>query len=442
MAVPLKMKVTVSKDPNGRLTQLKVLRGKEPTPLIMDFEYGLDGFVRNIEFTGRRGRLPNVRDILDLVNESFIERIATLKTINIIEVLQKLEEISTIKVIEDILSMPDVTVRGNEGVAFKQAAGTGAAWVKPTGNEDPDSEWTNEANAYDSNDATYANHGVLVPQTWTGFIVLTIASVKCSKVRFRACASYYGNCPSTLIDIDVYRDTEWVDVYEGCWTFDADIEKSFSEADITKVRFRIKNNTPYEYYAYVRLFEVSLYKVATAGGEIDVLGNTDETVKGLLRSMGDAGATPLNTSGSTMLRQLSNIKSDLYYILRTLGDAGVSPVNITGYTVLGLLHELLLREDLIPYSEDVAEAGAGDCELIAADGAKQVKVYACGYESEDDVEVCFRFATGTKKWGRRITKGVYAQTFVQPMVSAVNEALNFRVEGAVNAKVWVHYVQE
>jgi hypothetical protein len=43
----------------------------------------------------------------------------------------------------------------------------------------------------------------------------------------------------------------------------------------------------------------------------------DDTIKGLLRSIGDAGANPLNTPGATVLRNLSNISYNTGLMVQT-----------------------------------------------------------------------------------------------------------------------------
>jgi len=89
----------------------------------------------------------------------------------------------------------------------------------------------------------------------------------------------------------------------------------------------------------------------------------------------------------------------------------------------------------------VAAGGAGDTVLLAAVVGQSHKIFACGYETDAAVRVGFRFGAGNR-WGARRTAGPYAQTFIHPQVGAVNTALNFRTEGAVNADVWVQYVTE
>lgn len=99
------------------------------------------------------------------------------------------------------------------------------------------------------------------------------------------------------------------------------------------------------------------------------------------------------------------------------------------------------RDDLVIASIDVVASGAGDTELVAAQSGKLVKVYNLQYESNADIDVSLRFAAGTK-WARRMTKGVFVQSFTQPQAGGESQALNLRVEGAVTVRGSVAYVQE
>jgi len=42
----------------------------------------------------------------------------------------------------------------------------------------------------------------------------------------------------------------------------------------------------------------------------------DDTIKGLLRSIGDTGDAPANVTGETMLKRLSDVEDHLYYLRR------------------------------------------------------------------------------------------------------------------------------
>lgn len=81
----MKLRAEIFKDSNGRLDKLKVFKGRPRRGIELQFIYGDDGFVSNIEFKGRRQDMPSIPDIIDLVNEKFMERIGTIGQIDTIE---------------------------------------------------------------------------------------------------------------------------------------------------------------------------------------------------------------------------------------------------------------------------------------------------------------------------------------------------------------------
>jgi hypothetical protein len=112
------------------------------------------------------------------------------------------------------------------------------SWVSPTGYEDPDSKWDNEPNAYDENTDTYSQNTEGLFYVWTKFLVLTINAIQCDKVRFNA--YYYVGGPQQ-IDLDVYKDGAWVDVYQGAFSNHTWEEKTFTQGSVSKARMRFYN---------------------------------------------------------------------------------------------------------------------------------------------------------------------------------------------------------
>jgi hypothetical protein len=254
------MRVETKTDTDGRLDYLTVYR-KGRKAVHLHFVYGHDGFLSDIEFTGKKEDMPDIPTIVELINEKFMERIGTIKIINDVELLELIEEITSIKKIEVISNMPDPTPKGSAGVAFQQTAPTAGdvgAWMSPTGHE-AGSGWGLEVQAYDDNLATGAE--IFVESIgWSAFLVLTIAAVASNKLRFQAQQNDYTQ---SLIDVDVYKDGAWVDVYEGTYNTDDMIEKPFAQGSVTKARVR--------FYAasincWMMFYEFDFWKVASAGG--------------------------------------------------------------------------------------------------------------------------------------------------------------------------------
>ncbi|MBD3264893.1 MAG: hypothetical protein GF375_07300, partial [Candidatus Omnitrophica bacterium] len=133
-----------------------------------------------------------------------------------------------------------------------------SAWVSPNGNSDPSGQWTNEGNAHDDNDGTYASNNPGsggYPNKWGGFIVLTFPSA-ISTDRFRVKADF-GPPGVDRVDIDVYNGS-WNDAYEGTILNAAWDEKTFTQVDnVTQARFRFRYDSHYIYW----LFEFDLWEV-------------------------------------------------------------------------------------------------------------------------------------------------------------------------------------
>jgi len=129
-----------------------------------------------------------------------------------------------------------IGVDGKIHVLSPNVAGTG---VSPTSATDTGSGWTNEANAYDGDTATYASSSSIGAGVWTQYLELNIAAMSCGSIRFYAWNAAGWNL---LIDLDVYYGGAWHDVYSGTFTDRAWVTKSIgSTQSVTACRIRIYN---------------------------------------------------------------------------------------------------------------------------------------------------------------------------------------------------------
>jgi hypothetical protein len=110
--------------------------------------------------------------------------------------------------------------------------------------------------------------------------------------------------------------------------------------------------------------------------------------------------------------------------------------------VFGFAVPRLEREDLLLKDVDFT-ANAALQSYLAAVESKKHKVYAFGYEADADGVYYFSATVNGSafKFGRRITKGVYAQTLVHPVVCDANTVLNF-MSTTGNSKAWIQYKTE
>lgn len=132
-------------------------------------------------------------------------------------------------------------------------------WVSPTGHNDPDNEWHNEANAYDDNISTYASEA-------DGFhyLELLLASpIGCSKVRILA-ATDVSAFPSFYIDpyvyIDVYYNESYHNIFEGTITMQTWVVKDILEGVQVVSKARVQwNGMPPQQTAF--LFEFDFWRI-------------------------------------------------------------------------------------------------------------------------------------------------------------------------------------
>lgn len=112
-----------------------------------------------------------------------------------------------------------------------------ASWVSGTSSNDPNGDWTDDANVYDGNTATYASNNPF-GTGWNSFIEINLSSViYCDRIRVY---SDFGYGVVDEVDIDVYDDDlgSWVDGYQGVIADAAWDTVTFSGRNITAARFR------------------------------------------------------------------------------------------------------------------------------------------------------------------------------------------------------------
>lgn len=215
---------------------------------------------------------PKRIDVLTVDFIGLINWINTIKTIKTIEKIESIESVDKVK-IESIESMPNITILGSEGAAFQQTAPTAGAYFSPTGVEPPFVGWVDTDDAFDANLATYA--GANVPWgSWSNFLILTFPPTVCNKTRYYI----YSNYATDLVDVDVYQDGSWVNVYQGTLTNNVWIENSFGQGLTSKWRIRFYCSAGWPLASNCRVHEVEMWKSAT-GSYIEVRGTLTQSTK-------------------------------------------------------------------------------------------------------------------------------------------------------------------
>lgn len=138
-------------------------------------------------------------------------------------------------------------------------------WVKPTGYNDPNSGWSDEAKAYDDNLFTYA----LNAGDDTGkYLELTHSAISCDKVRIYTCwIDGEDEAGADETYIDVYYGGSWHNIWHD------DIEaNTWTEAPIgstqTVTVARVKSGHPLAVNFVVKEFEFNSVISAAARGKV------------------------------------------------------------------------------------------------------------------------------------------------------------------------------
>lgn len=127
-------------------------------------------------------------------------------------------------------------------------------WISPTGYEDPDTAWTDEADAYDESTDSGA-YSLVSASSWSSYIHLTFPAILANKLRFWIT----GSAGHTQVDVDIYAGA-WYDVYQGSFSILQWIEKNFTaRSNITKMRLRIYNNGGSPSTAYLREIDIGIF---------------------------------------------------------------------------------------------------------------------------------------------------------------------------------------
>lgn len=132
-------------------------------------------------------------------------------------------------------------------------------WKSPTGHIDPTGSWKDEQRAYDGEIGDLGANCGVPPKTWSNFLELTIGAIYCSKIRFFA--AYTGTSGINGIDLDVYYNNSWHDVFQGSFLHRVWTEKSLGDTYyVTKMRMRFFNNGAT--YSSAAIWEAMFYETA------------------------------------------------------------------------------------------------------------------------------------------------------------------------------------
>ncbi len=144
-------------------------------------------------------------------------------------------------------------------------------WASPGGWTDPSGTWTQEELATDGNTVTYARsyHNINATQ-WSEFIDFTFDATQTNKIRFFA----RGLAEVDSVDVDVYRDGTWVNVYEGGFANQSWVDLAFTAGMVSeaRVRFHAANiSSGFYWQLYDFQFQKSSEETTSACVDLGVL---------------------------------------------------------------------------------------------------------------------------------------------------------------------------
>lgn len=114
-----------------------------------------------------------------------------------------------------------------------------SSWTSPTSYTDPSSGWTNETNAYDGNQVSYAT-SLTAASSWSSYLQLGLSTyMSIDKIYVRASRA---STPGVPIEVDCYVDGSWVNSIDATLSTDTLTTLYFDNVYYTdEIRVRLYN---------------------------------------------------------------------------------------------------------------------------------------------------------------------------------------------------------
>lgn len=113
----------------------------------------------------------------------------------------------------------------------------------PANHTDYSTEWDNESYAYDDDNATYADRDNIPVNSWSGYLGFHLSeATPCNSISY--IAKYDGATGIDEIDVDLYYDSAWHDIYQGAFSDNTTETKDIGSIEnVLSMRIRLYNES-------------------------------------------------------------------------------------------------------------------------------------------------------------------------------------------------------
>ncbi|MFA5054447.1 MAG: hypothetical protein WC565_10330, partial [Parcubacteria group bacterium] len=242
--------------------------------------------------------------------------------------------------------------------------------ISPASHEDAGSDWTDETSAYDGDDGTAAYSLAGINQ-WTEFLVFNLDyGIVTNTISYKD--SY--NDSDELIDIDVYRDGAWVDVYSGAREYEALVTKTFTAGLVTKARIRIYSKTVACYFWEIYFSGSTSEIVVLSTSDLTALSVSDRLLSdGAKRAILNGSFAYVSCDAGTDANKIVVLNiTDPTNISRETAVGGAGAANYTGSDALFMSNGYLVNvgegSDAAKYSVSYWDISAPDLPVLETVG--------------------------------------------------------------------------
>jgi hypothetical protein len=135
-------------------------------------------------------------------------------------------------------------------------------WVSASGFSDPSNSWDNETRSYDDSLTLYASsYHEMDTYQWSDYLYFNHSEMSCDGIRFYARGPTSDQYYVDRVDVDVYKNGSWINVYEGSFSSMQWVEKNFTEGTVSQARIRFRVNSSAT-GLYFELYELDFHRVA------------------------------------------------------------------------------------------------------------------------------------------------------------------------------------